>query len=73
MTMTAEDVVEVSDALEHACVEVWIDGGWGVDALLEEQTRALHERFGVDLLPEQWQAITEASRRVHISARLQSS
>src|SRR5438132_11983439 len=39
MTMRTEDVVEVVEALEDAGVAVWIDGGWGVDALLEEQTR----------------------------------
>jgi lincosamide nucleotidyltransferase A/C/D/E len=39
MTMRAEDVIEVLDALAGAGVDVWIDGGWGVDALLEEQTR----------------------------------
>src|SRR5713101_5136561 len=39
MTMRTKDVVEVVEALERAGVDVWIDGGWGVDALLEEQTR----------------------------------
>jgi lincosamide nucleotidyltransferase A/C/D/E len=39
MTMRANDVVEVLDALEDAGVTVWLDGGWGVDALLGEQTR----------------------------------
>ena len=36
------DVTEVReglDALESAGVESWLDGGWGVDALLGEQTR----------------------------------
>lgn len=35
----ATDVREVLDALESAGVESWLDGGWGVDALLGEQTR----------------------------------
>jgi lincosamide nucleotidyltransferase A/C/D/E len=38
--MTGDDVVEVLDALERAGVGVWLDGGWGVDALLGRQTRA---------------------------------
>ncbi len=38
--MRAEDAVEIIDALESADVDVWIYGGWGVDALLEEQTRS---------------------------------
>jgi len=37
--MDADAVLEVIDALESASVHVWLDGGWGVDALLGEQTR----------------------------------
>jgi lincosamide nucleotidyltransferase A/C/D/E len=37
--MTQEDVVDVIDALERAGVSVWVDGGWGVDALVGEETR----------------------------------
>ena len=37
--MEAESVFEVLDALEAAAVGVCLDGGWGVDALLGEQTR----------------------------------
>jgi lincosamide nucleotidyltransferase A/C/D/E len=37
--MKAQDVVEVVRLLERSGVQVWLDGGWGVDALLEEQTR----------------------------------
>jgi lincosamide nucleotidyltransferase A/C/D/E len=38
-SMEAGEVVRLLDLLESAGLEVWIDGGWGVDALLEEQTR----------------------------------
>ena len=38
--MTSGDVVEVLDVLERAGVDVCVEGGWGVDALLGEQTRA---------------------------------
>jgi len=37
--MKAEDVVELVQLLERNDIKVWLDGGWGVDALLEEQTR----------------------------------
>ena len=37
--MRADDVIEVVDALESAGIDVWLQGGWGVDALLGEQTR----------------------------------
>ena len=36
---TAEDVVDLCDALENLGIKIWIDGGWGVDALLGKQTR----------------------------------
>jgi lincosamide nucleotidyltransferase A/C/D/E len=38
--MAAEEVAAIVADLEAAGVDVWLDGGWGVDALLEEQTRA---------------------------------
>lgn len=44
--MNGEDVLAVLDALEQAGVRVWVDGGWGVDALLGEQTR---EHLDLDL------------------------
>ena len=37
--MTAKDVVTLLDLMERAGATVWIDGGWGVDVLLGEQTR----------------------------------
>lgn len=37
--MTADDVLDVLDALEADGVRFWLDGGWGIDALLGRQTR----------------------------------
>ena len=37
--MTAEDVIEFVELLRQHHIEVCIDGGWGVDALLGKQTR----------------------------------
>jgi lincosamide nucleotidyltransferase A/C/D/E len=37
--MDADAVVQVLVTLEKASVQVWLDGGWGVDALLGQQTR----------------------------------
>ena len=37
--MPADHVVEVYDLKERQGIKIWVDGGWGVDALLEEQTR----------------------------------
>lgn len=38
--MEAVDVLDLYNALQKRGVEIWLDGGWGVDALLERQTRA---------------------------------
>jgi len=38
--MESSDVLDLYNALERMGVEIWIDGGWGVDALLEQQTRS---------------------------------
>ena len=37
--MTASALKEIIDLLDRASIDVWLDGGWGVDALLENQTR----------------------------------
>ena len=37
--MTAEDAVEIIRLLEQNGIDVYLVGGWGVDALLGEQTR----------------------------------
>ena len=37
--MKAQDVLELYTLLQAHGVQIWIDGGWGVDALLERQTR----------------------------------
>jgi len=37
--MLAEDVLAVARLLEQSRCPIWIDGGWGVDALLGQQTR----------------------------------
>ena len=37
--MPAGSLLRILDLLEGAGIEVWLDGGWGIDALLEEQTR----------------------------------
>lgn len=47
--MRAADVLIVLDALESRGLRAWLDGGWGVDALLHEQTRRHDD---VDLVVE---------------------
>ncbi|MEY9912726.1 lincosamide nucleotidyltransferase A/C/D/E [Catenulispora sp. MAP12-49] len=37
--MTAEDVLELVALLRAAGADVWIGGGWGIDALVGDETR----------------------------------
>lgn len=41
--MTCQDVIEVLAALDAAGIDYWVDGGWGIDALVGEQTRTHHD------------------------------
>jgi lincosamide nucleotidyltransferase A/C/D/E len=47
--MDAVSVVEILDALAERDIDAWLDGGWGVDALLVRQTR---EHDDLDLVAE---------------------
>ena len=47
--MDARSVVEIIDRLERGGIDVWIDGGWGVDALVGHQLR---EHDDLDLVAE---------------------
>ena len=44
--MNGSDVIDVLDRLEAAGIRFWVDGGWGVDALVGTQTRD-HEDLDV--------------------------
>lgn len=48
--MKPEDVIEIYELLTSNGIDVWLDGGWGIDALLGEQTR-LHE--DVDIIVQE--------------------
>ena len=37
--MQSDEVLAVLDRLADEGTAAWVDGGWGVDALLERQTR----------------------------------
>lgn len=39
MAMEATDVLEILAILERAAVDVWVEGGWGIDALVGAQNR----------------------------------
>lgn len=48
--MDADAVIEVLDCLEAAGITAWIDGGWGIDALVGGRTR---EHADLDLVVAQ--------------------
>jgi lincosamide nucleotidyltransferase A/C/D/E len=47
--VNAGQVIEVLDRLRTAGIEFWVEGGWGVDALLGEQTRS-HDDLDLGVL-----------------------
>jgi lincosamide nucleotidyltransferase A/C/D/E len=59
--MTQADVLELLDLAEHAGVQLWVDGGWGVDAALGAQTRA-HADLDILIDRRHEQAFAEALR-----------
>ncbi|MFD0304903.1 nucleotidyltransferase domain-containing protein [Streptomyces sp. NPDC127119] len=57
--MTADDVLSVLAVLREEAVDVWVGGGWGIDALVGEETR---EHRDLDLMhrEDQEQAVVTA-------------
>lgn len=51
--LTGADVLEVLHLLSAGGADVWVDGGWGVDALLGEQTRQ-HADLDLALPTRHW-------------------
>lgn len=52
--MTADDVLFVLALLKHAEADVWVGGGWGIDALIGDQTR---DHRDLDLMHRQDQEV----------------
>jgi len=44
--VSAEDVIEIIERLSAAGIQVWVCGGWGIDALLGRETRP-HKDFDI--------------------------
>src|SRR3989442_10781241 len=57
--MNAPDVVELLNWCEHHRIDVWLNGGWGVDALLGHQTRE-HEDLDITISAADGAAYTAA-------------
>lgn len=58
----ARDVLAITEVLESANVSYWLDGGWGIDALVGEQTRPHDDLDLVIELGLSEKAITRLSR-----------
>jgi lincosamide nucleotidyltransferase A/C/D/E len=56
--MTSADVIDIYAGLEKLGLQIWIDGGWGVDALLGEQTRS-HKDLDITIQEKDVPALRE--------------
>ena len=56
--MKESDVVDLLKKAENIGVDVWIDGGWGVDALVGQQTRP-HNDIDIFIQKQDTTAFTE--------------
>ena len=66
--MTADDVLHVVRIVREAGVTVWLDGGWGIDALLGAQFRR-HEDLDVVVPLADVDTMTGRARRVRLRGR----
>jgi lincosamide nucleotidyltransferase A/C/D/E len=57
--MDSRTLLAIIGLLEAGGIDVWLDGGWGVDALLEHQTR---EHDDLDIVVE----LEHASRVIEL-------
>ena len=60
--MTSTDVISFYIDLGNLRIEIWIDGGWGVDALLGEQTR-LHKDLDIIIQQKDLQKVLQLLRK----------
>lgn len=60
---TAADVVQILQRLEAIGVGHWVDGGWGVDALLHHQSRA-HDDLDVVIDHEDVRSVQDGLREI---------
>ena len=71
--MTSLDVLNFYRTMSEIGVEVWVDGGWGVDALLGEQTRS-HKDLDIAIQQKYVPILREAlSVRGYTEVRLEEA
>ncbi|MFD0561559.1 nucleotidyltransferase domain-containing protein [Kitasatospora saccharophila] len=59
LVLNESDVLEVLDLLKGAGAAAWVDGGWGVDALVGETTR-MHSDLDLVVLSDQLDVVRDA-------------
>jgi lincosamide nucleotidyltransferase A/C/D/E len=65
--VSAEDVIRIYQLLSTHRIRVWLTGGWGIDALLGEQTRPHKDLDLIMLLddvPGMWKILRQDSYRL---------
>ncbi|UCB43774.1 MAG: nucleotidyltransferase family protein [Dehalococcoidales bacterium] len=62
--MTSTDVIAFYTELDRMGIQIWIDGGWGVDALLGEQTRP-HADLDIVIQQKDLQEVVELLEERH--------
>ena len=60
--MTSRDVTEFCRRIDSLGIEIWVDGGWGVDALLGKQTRR-HADLDIVLQEPDCESVVESLRK----------
>ena len=61
--MAASDVLELLDWIQAHNIEVWLNGGWGIDALLGHQTRE-HDDLDLTISATDSQAYADAMAKL---------
>jgi lincosamide nucleotidyltransferase A/C/D/E len=69
--MREDDVVEILTAMLDADVQSWVDGGWGVDALVGHETRP-HKDLDLMVLASQ-ASVAAAALGTRLQPRFRSS
>ena len=64
--LSGREVVFLVSAMERAGVRFWIDGGWGVDALVGRQTRP-HDDLDVVVVSEDVGVLVDTLARLHFA------
>lgn len=66
--VTSEDVIEIHTLLSENNIEMWLTGGWGIDALLNKQTRQ-HKDIDIIILLKDIEKILEVLGKIQYTTK----